>query len=246
MKTKSVKAVFMAITIICLVGTMFCSTIFALNGEVNYVSDNKSIIKEKDLYIRPSSTLDSNSSIEDLALEINVDELRQINIAKKEAEEAEAKRLEEIKAKEEAEAKKNEIVYDGMTLDELAAKLDRSLNSTISGQGYTFASLATELGVDPYLAVAIVMHETGCKWECSTLLKQCNNVGGMKGSSGCNGGAYASFATLEEGINAYMNNLYKNYFAQGLTTAEAMQSKYAASSTWATQVNSYINSIKAA
>lgn len=239
MKTKSVKAVLMAITIICLVGTMYCSTIFALSGEEVYVSNN---VKKSDLNIIPASTMETKADTSELALEIDVEELKEINAAKKEAE---IKEAEEAKIQEE-EAKKSAVVYDGMTLDELAEKLNRSLNSTISGQGYIFASLAIELGVDPYLAVAIVMHETGCKWECSTLLKQCNNVGGMKGSPGCNGGSYASFATLEEGINAYMNNLYNNYFAQGLTTADAMASKYAASSTWAVQVNAYIDSIKAA
>ena len=43
-----------------------------------------------------------------------------------------------------------------------------------------------------------------------------------------------------------MNNLYKNYFSQGLTTPETIGPKYAASTTWASQVNAYINDIKAA
>ena len=90
------------------------------------------------------------------------------------------------------------------------------------------------------------MHETGCKWNCSTLLKQCNNVGGMKGSPGCNGGSYKAFATLEEGISAYMSNLYNNYFSVGLTTPETIGPKYAASPTWASQVTTYMNEIKAA
>lgn len=41
------------------------------------------------------------------------------------------------------------IVYEDMTLDELAAKLDRVLNSTMSGKGYLVASYALEQGVDP-------------------------------------------------------------------------------------------------
>ena len=103
-----------------------------------------------------------------------------------------------------------------------------------------------ELGIDPYIAVAIVMHETGCEGQCSALLNQCNNVGGMKGAGGCNGGSYASFATLEEGIKAFMNNLNKNYFSQGLTTPETIGPKYAESSTWSAQVNAYVAKIKAA
>ena len=60
------------------------------------------------------------------------------------------------------------IVYDGMTLDELAEKLNRSLKSTLSDTGMSFAKYAVEMGIDPYLAVAIVLHETGCNYSCST------------------------------------------------------------------------------
>lgn len=137
------------------------------------------------------------------------------------------------------------IVYDGLTMDELAAKLDRSLNSTIAGTGYTFASESLALGIDPYLAVAIVLHETGCSWDCSYLVKACNNVGGMKGAPGCNGGSYAAFSSLDDGIRSYLNNLYRNYYAYGLTTPETIGPKYAASSAWASKVNWYIDSIRA-
>ena len=59
------------------------------------------------------------------------------------------------------------IVYDGMTLNQLAEKLNRSLKSTIAGKGYLIASYSLQLGVDPYLATAIILHETGCdKCEC--------------------------------------------------------------------------------
>lgn len=147
---------------------------------------------------------------------------------------------------EEVSAPVDPIVYEGMTLNELAAKLDRSLSSTLSGYGYTFASKSIELGIDPYLAVGIVLHETGCSWDCSNLVKSCNNVGGMKGSPGCGGGSYKAFATLDEGINSYMNNLYNNYYAYGLTTPETIGPKYAASSTWSSQVRWYIEKLRAA
>ncbi len=138
------------------------------------------------------------------------------------------------------------IVYDNMTIQELSAKLDRSLNSTLSGKGYLFASISLELGVDPYLAVAIVLEETGCKWDCSNLVKQCNNVGGQKGGTvKCNGGAYRYYPTLDEGIYGFIENLARNYYAQGLITPEQMNSKYAASKAWSTNVNNYIAKIKA-
>lgn len=230
--TDSVKAVLMAITTLFILVTILSTSAHNLSQKQEYVSENKTMA-ENSVEIMPAITV-ANAEIKELAINTEITE-----------EKIPEGQTEEEKLKEE---KDNQIVYDGMTLKELAEKLDKSLNSTISGQGYTFASLSSELGVDPYLAVAIVMHETGCKWTCSSLMRTCNNVGGMKagGNGTCNGGDYASFPTLEEGIKAYMNNLYKNYTSQGLTTAEAMAPKYAASTTWAAQVNAYINEIKAA
>ena len=95
------------------------------------------------------------------------------------------------------------------------------------------------------MAVAISLHETGCKWECSRLVKQCNNVGGQVGSPSCNGGNYRSYETLDEGIKGFIDNLARNYISKGLTTPEEMNHKYAASKTWASKVNKYIEEIKA-
>ena len=137
-------------------------------------------------------------------------------------------------------------VYEGMTIDELAAKLNRNLgNGYIAGKGYLIASQCIEKGVDPYVAVAIMLHETGCKYNCSTLVRTCNNVGGQKGSPGCNGGSYKRYATLDEGIIGFVDNLYRNYFAQGRTTIESIAPKYAASSAWPGKIRSYVAQIRA-
>ena len=136
---------------------------------------------------------------------------------------------------------KKATVYDGMTVEELANKLDRSLKNELSDKGYLYASYSLEKGVDPYLAVAISLEETGCNWNCSKLVRTCNNVGGMKGS-GC--GSYGAFATLDDGIKAFIDNIYKNYVAYGLTTADEMNPKYAENPAWSTNVNNYITRIK--
>ena len=200
------------------------------------------------LEIKPSSELVNIGNSRALKIEINVEELRQIKIAKKKALE-EKKRIEEEQRKIEEEKRKAEearkIVYDGMNIQELSDKLNRTLNSDLSGKGELFARLSVEYNVDPYLAVAISMHETGCKWNCSRLVKTCNNVGGMKGSPGCGGGAYAAFPTLDEGIRAFISNISRNYASKGLTTPESMGPKYAGSATWPSQVRSYMNEIKA-
>ena len=133
------------------------------------------------------------------------------------------------------------IVYDGMTLEELSNKLDRSLKNELYGKGYLYASYSLEKGVDPYLAVAISLEETGCNWNCSNLVKSCNNVGGMKGS-GC--GSYGYFNTLDDGIRAFIDNIHRNYVLYGLTTADTMNSKYAENPAWSVNVNNYINRIK--
>ena len=134
-----------------------------------------------------------------------------------------------------------EVVYDNMTLSQLSEKLERSLNSNISGYGTFIASYALEKGVDPYLATAIMLHETGCTWGCSSLVRNCNNVGGMKGT-GC--GQYAYFSSLEEGIQRFIDNIYNNYYTYGLTNADLMVNKYAEDPEWSKKVNGHIEKIK--
>lgn len=136
------------------------------------------------------------------------------------------------------------VVYENMTMEELSEKLNRSLKSTMSGKGELFASYSIERGVDPYLAVSIMLLETGCNWTCSGLVNSCNNVGGQKGSPNCSNG-YRSYPTLDDGIRGFIDNLANNYYAYGLTTPEAMNRKYAESGEWAMKVNRYINQVKA-
>ncbi|MCM1370369.1 MAG: glucosaminidase domain-containing protein [Clostridium sp.] len=143
-----------------------------------------------------------------------------------------------------AEEPKEEIVYDGMTFNELSEKLNKSLNSTVAGKGDIFAKYSLELGVDPYLAVAVMLHETGCKWNCSYLARVCNNYGGQKGGPSCNGGSYKKYETQEEGIKGYISNLYYNYISKGLTTPEQINKRYAADPNWHLKIEKYISQIK--
>ncbi len=137
------------------------------------------------------------------------------------------------------------IVYDGMTMDELGAKLNRNLKSTLKGYGKIFAEYSIKYDVDPYIALAIVLHETGCNsGKCSTLTSKCNNIGGMKGSPTCGLGAYKRFNTLDEGIKAFYKNLSKNYFKKGLTTPEKIGKKYAESETWPQKIRYYVQIIR--
>lgn len=133
------------------------------------------------------------------------------------------------------------LVYQNLTMDEVIDKLNKNLNSNLSGTGGIFAEYSLQMNVDPFLVVAITLLETGCYWECSRLVKYCNNVGGMVGY-GCNG--FAGFSSLEEGIRYHINNIYYGYVSVGLTTPELMNQKYAEDKTWASKVNSYIDQLK--
>lgn len=166
-----------------------------------------------------------------------------INMIEEEAKEEFVDSISELS--KENNVTKRVIVYDGMTMSELTEKLNRSLKSTIAGKGDIFASYSLERGVDPYLAVSIMLLETGCNWSCSSLMRRCNNVGGQKGSPSCDGGSYKSYPSLDEGIKGFIDNIADNYYAYGLTTPEAMNKKYAASNMWAIKVNNYISSVKA-
>ena len=133
-------------------------------------------------------------------------------------------------------------VFEGMTLEEIAAQLEKTLKNDVSGKGMVIAKKCIELGVDPFIATAIIMHETGCgQSQCSSLARNCYNFGGQKGP-GC--GAYRRYYSVDEGLEGMINNLYKNYYAYGLTTVEAIGPKYAEGNTWVGKINWYVNKIR--
>lgn len=218
-KLPSVKAV-LAIIAIILINILSAKTI-----------DGNKTINNSDTYIMNNYMLASNISNQRLLKQEAVNnELLALNESKKEV-------VEPIDIPE--------IVYDGMTMDELAEKLEKNLKSTIKGYGKVFAEYSIKYEVDPYLSLAIVLHETGCNsGKCSTLASKCNNIGGMKGSPGCGGGPYKKFETLEQGIEAFYKNLSKNYYKKGLTTPETIGKKYAESKTWPERIRYYMNKIE--
>lgn len=77
---------------------------------------------------------------------------------------------------------------------------------------------AVEYNIDWKIAVAISRWETGNF--TSNLYKNKNNVGGLY----CKG--FLSYNSLDEGIDAFVKNLKRNYFDMGLNTLEKIQPKY--------------------
>ncbi len=208
--------------------------LFSLSNDrlVSGYVDNDLKVVEFDINKKELGNNENKEVNEEIKIDKVTDDVKKANVKKEESNE---------EVKEEVVEEKPEVVYDGMTLEELSNKLDRSFNNELSGKGYLYASYSLSKGVDPYLAAAISLEETGCKWNCSSLVRNCNNVGGMKGS-GC--GAYGYFNTLDDGIRAFIDNISRNYVAYGLTTADTMHHKYAENPEWANNVNAYINRIK--
>lgn len=134
-------------------------------------------------------------------------------------------------------------VYAGLSLSELGEQLNRSMKGVLAGKGHYFAAKSLELGIDPHMALAISLHETGCNWNCSHLARVCYNIGGQKGRPGCGGGAYKRFNSLDEGIDGFLYNLHNNYIKYGLTTPEKINPKYAENPLWYQKVRLYMKQI---
>ncbi|WP_244169981.1 peptidoglycan DD-metalloendopeptidase family protein [Listeria goaensis] len=116
--------------------------------------------------------------------------------------------------------------YAGCSVVETGKLTEQSLNQFLKKRGVFhgtasfFLKYGEQYNVDPALAVAIAMHETGNG--SSRMVREMNNPGGLMGDS--NG---FQFSTLEKGIEAMIRNLSENYTSQGLTTPETIQPKYA-------------------
>ncbi|NLC48387.1 MAG: glucosaminidase domain-containing protein [Tenericutes bacterium] len=136
-----------------------------------------------------------------------------------------------------------ENYFNGEHKEDIIKKLNKYLNSTLKGKGEFITEYSLEVGIDPYLATAVMLQETGCYWTCSYLTRVCNNVGGNKGNPGCNGGSYRKFDTIEIGIKFAIDKL-NSYYSKGLTTAKEIGPKYATDKTWYQKVNKYINKLK--
>lgn len=98
------------------------------------------------------------------------------------------------------------------------------LKGRLSGKESQFAKYGQKYGVDPALAMAIAMWETGNG--TSKMLRDKKNVGGMYDSRN---ETFFRFDSIEQGIESMIRNLYKNYTSQGLKTIAAIQKKYAPS-----------------
>lgn len=135
--------------------------------------------------------------------------------------------------------------FNGEKDTEIARKINKYFNSTLKGKGEFLVNYSLEVGLDPYLAAAVMLQETGCYWTCSKLTRSCNNVGGQKGKPSCNGGSYRKFDTLEEGMKFTINKL-NSYYQKGYKTPAQINRFYATDKTWHEKVQRYMNKLKKA
>ncbi len=138
---------------------------------------------------------------------------------------------------------KRENTWNNESKDKIVKKINKYLNSSLKNKGDFIVSYSIKQGIDPYLVTAVLLQETGCYWNCSKLVKKCNNVGGNKGKPSCNNGSYRKFNTLDDGIKFAINKLNK-YYKKGLTTPKQINKYYATDKTWYKKVNNYIKKLK--
>lgn len=113
----------------------------------------------------------------------------------------------------------------------LINQFNSKFQGVLAGKGKEIAAAAEKYGIDPKLFASIIALETG--WGTSSLIRNNNNPGGMRGS-----GDWMSFGSLSEGLDAMARNLKNNYYNQGLTTPETIGPKYCPDgSDWVGMIN---------
>lgn len=105
-----------------------------------------------------------------------------------------------------------------------ASQLDNALGGVLKGHGADYIKYAQQYGVDPALAAAISISETGHGTSYAARVQ--NNPGGIMDWNN-NWKTVKQFSSLEEGIKYQVKNLYDTYISKGLTSISAIGNKYA-------------------
>lgn len=136
------------------------------------------------------------------------------------------------------------IVYQDMNMRELIRQLDKSMYYQLDGHARTLAREAILNQVDPYLTLAIILHETGCNGRCSKLVSICNNIGAVKGYPGCGDTSFKYYDSIDDSITALIELLRYSYYNYGLNSPESIAYKYSGGSeSWANYIYYYIDLI---
>ncbi len=120
-----------------------------------------------------------------------------------------------------AEFQAKEVQEDNLPVQEENEEI-RQEKCVLSDVECKIYNRAKELGFtdsETYLAISISKHETG-KWTSIAFNKK-NNWGGI-----CNSNGIKSYASKEDGLDAFLNLLMNRYFKQGLNTIEQIGKVY--------------------
>lgn len=101
-------------------------------------------------------------------------------------------------------------------------KLEAVFDGALKGLGRLFVKYSIAYQVNPALAAAIAMHETG-----NGSSKAANSQKNLFGYMTNGGSTLASFDSYEDSIKSGIRNLSLNYLYQGLNTVSKIQKKYA-------------------
>ena len=143
------------------------------------------------------------------------------------------------------EEEKVDTSFNGESAEVIGKKIDKYCSKTpLDGYGETIAKASIRKSVNPYLISGIILESTNCKVECSVIFKECNNVSGIKGSPGCFGGTYKSYAKVEDAITDIVNNISKSFYTPEMQSPYKMYKNYGKTSAWALKVSNYMDAIK--
>ena len=135
--------------------------------------------------------------------------------------------------------------FNGESIEAVGKKIERLLKKTnLEGMGEYISRTAIRKSVNPYLIGGIILESTNCRRDCSVILKQCNNVSGMKGDPGCFGGTYKKYNSIEDGINDLVNDISSRFETSESQVPNKMFKSYGKNATWAFKVSKFMEDLK--
>lgn len=144
----------------------------------------------------------------------------------------------------------NNLTYEGEDAVIIGKKIDNYLKNELSGSGELIAKYAINYKINPYLIASMIIENTNCDTNCTTLVKRCNNVYNAIynkdniNETSCFGGNYQKFNTKEDSIKSFIKYVKVNFYDQELTTPNTIYKAYKKDASWAFWVNEYMNKIK--
>ena len=137
--------------------------------------------------------------------------------------------------------------FNGESIEKISNKFEKIFNDTyLSGYGEYMVKNSILKSVNPYLIGGIILESTNCRVDCSILLKQCNNVSGMreKNGSGCFGGTYRQYKSIEDGISDLIKKISTDYYDVEMQSPNKMYQSFGKDGVWAFKVSKHMEDLK--